>query len=248
MVPASLLFTGNEQLWWKEVVIRQKLAWMATDTKFNGDMPVTVLPERDGKLLAFIIAPTPDKEYGYLAAQVCRQHLAADTLTFITDGHLPLGKQADVVAKQMEEGTWKAGAMQQACDNEKACERGLYTDCMNVNRVSADRHFFLTMTYKYLGKGSGQLEWTPENDYPPIGFFEGEDRLGGAIPDTLNSIIKLEPLHKQDEASQVLRRMGLDPARLSHDAKLRFFSKTGLMFLKVKKFTVYDFLDNPIKV
>lgn len=245
-VPESFLYTGEDGVWWRELVKRQKQLWMKTDTKFKGDMPACVLPEKEGKLLAFIIGPVPDKEYAFLAAKVCMESLGADTLTVITDGHIPLGKEMDVVRERLEKGTYRPGAMQDACDNEDACKAKRYTDCMSVHRVTKERQVIAIMTYSYNEKGDGLLTWTPEHDMV-MGGMEG-DAIGGTVPDTLNELIRIEPFYERPFGRNAAALLGIDPSRLTRTAKMKLFGDAGLRFLEAQDFTVFDFRTNPLVV
>jgi hypothetical protein len=140
--------------------------------------------------------------------------------------------------------------MQKACDEENACVRGLYSDCLTITYASAQETWIRNHSYSYEGnKGKQAVKWTPEHDYGGGNLIVSgmpNVRIGGRVADTLHGILKLEPLKKIPPG--LLEMMDIDPRRISLRMRRELLRQSAFSSLRSHGFKVTDFSDNPMVV
>jgi hypothetical protein len=247
-IPPALLYTGDSA-WWLDVARKQKNEWLKTG-KFKGDMPSLILPMRYGRLLSYVLAPSIDREYMMMGTAVCCQALEPDSLIAVMDGHIPIGANKLTMAEKVARGEYQRGDMQRACDNENACERGLYSDCMIVLRYTPEGGMTINnMTYRYDEKGTGKIEWTPEHDEARSMV---DNKFTGELFEHFTHYIQ-RPHYVDDPAGAALVMVAghltpHDLIPLTRKEQKRLLTETALKFLQKQGFTVYDFRERPLKV
>lgn len=219
---------------WLEQAKSQKQAWVhATD---QGDVPPTVLIEKDGIHLCTVIAEQVDKHLGLHAARLLKKAFDPDFMTIMLDAHMTLtdGKSKEEQKRLVEKYVGKPGSMQKACDEEGACSLGEITDCINVVRIDRKANIaFGVVSYDYHGKGT-TLKWT---DYGSImdEATEGKPMVSGLIPDTLREIMLNEkPLWEEPDLPDFMN-MG-DEEGISGEEKFHRIGRAILSVLIQQKF------------
>lgn len=243
--PLSLLATRENKPWWHEVIMRQKMEWMKSG-KFDGDMPPLILPLQQGKLLAYVLSDTLDRDMAIEGAIICRRMLAVDVVLTVTDGHMPIGDYADIVHQQVLAGTYRHGQMQRMCDNEDACRQKKLTDCMVVSRVSCDGSSVMqVLAYDY--EGEGGFQWTPQHNLMPEA---SNVRVGGYLANSLLRVMMSPPIADDDKRLALGLALGLEPRKLcaSLPARRQYLADLGIQFLRKRGYTVHDFCDDPMSV
>jgi hypothetical protein len=226
---------------WIDFAKKQK-KWMVDKTE-RGDIPPTVIVERDGVVLSIVMAPEVDKNLGLEAASICQAGFDPDAITMIMDAHIRTSslKEGQSAEEAMEEYHKKfPNGMQHACDNEGACELGEISDCLICHRITRDGNISLvTLPYSYHGKNGGQpFKWLDEDErYKDFGSLEGEN-VTGYIPDSLRQIMKTKPfVHEVAQLKEMADSLNFSPERVRFHA-----ARALLTILNSKKFLVIDLI------
>jgi hypothetical protein len=231
--------TGNTWENWIELAKHHKKMWVEITER--GDMPPTIIGERDGRVLCAVIAPQVDKYQGLQAAAMLRRGLAIDTLTMLLDAHIRTipKDQEDEFRKK-----YKHGDMQKACDEEGACELGIISDCLICHRIGQDGKIKMaSLTYSYHGKNGGvPFAWNDFGGRDADGLKSmSEDEEGnhveGNIPDALRQIIKLEPLVESGMVKGLASGLGMDK-----DKQLYHCARAIYSVLSMRGFFVMDYM------
>lgn len=168
----------------------ERVAQLADDA----DLRPTVFCERSGLLVAVVEAPAVDKEAALFAARVGAQGYGADGLTIILDAHIKLINPGEELPRP--------GELQRQCDEEGACDLGLISDTLIVQRLSIDGAAQIAiLPYKYHGSRT-VFHWTK---FP---FDESEMGFDGYVSDCLAEALAVASRH--DLATVLRLRFGLD--------------------------------------
>jgi len=230
---------------WIDFAKHQK-GW-AVDSTDRGDIPPTIIVERDGEILAIVISPEIDKRYGLQAASMCRVGFDPDALTMVVDAHIHESKRKEnqTLEEAQEEYHKKfPNGMQHACDTDGACATGEITDCLICHRIARDGKITLvTLPYSYHGKDGGvPFKWLDEDErYKSMGNMSESDegvRLEGLIPDSLREIMKMPSIL---ERMPQLKQMS--EAKDFTEERVRYHTARAIMaMMTAKKFLVADFV------
>lgn len=166
----------------EELVAEPQLAFGGA----GDDLPPVVEARRNGRQVAMAMAPVVNRDQGLVAAKVLADAFAADELWFVTDAHMSRDELNPLSGKP-----WAPGEMQRACDGEGACELGLITDCMMINRVDrALRHSLCLLPY-HVHHGEGTMRWVDDIEHRTTddeGF-----QVDGVVPGELESAMRITP-------------------------------------------------------
>ena len=215
----------------------------AVEATDRGDIPPTVIVERNGETLAVVIAPQIDKMLGLSAALMCRVGFDPDALTFVVDAHMHLASSKKDQSLEEAEKEFRSKypkGMQHACDNEQACATGEITDCLICHRITRDGQITLvTIPYSYHGKEGGvPFKWLDEDEkYKEFGK-ETSENIQGFIPDELRKIMK-QPcaLEKVPELKELSEKVKFS------DERVRFHTARAMIsVLTSQKYMVADFV------
>jgi hypothetical protein len=197
---------------WIEFVKDHK-SFFVKNTK-RGDVPPTVIAERNGEVFAIVVSPDVDKEMALRASAILRQG-GADSLTLILDAHVRSvnTKDGDEFLKN-----YKHGDMQRACDEEGACELGIISDCLICQRIDSSGKITLRiLPYDYHGEGT-EFKWKEETEQP-----EGV-QYDGYIVETLRKIMTEKSLADNVEVLKKGKESGFDKDRILYHAQRAVFS------------------------
>lgn len=230
---------------WVDFAKQQKT--LAVETTERGDIPPTVIVERDGEVLAVVISPQIQKELGLQAAAMCQAGFDPDALTMVVDAHIRhiVAKEGQTMEEAQEEYHKQfPKGMQHACDNEGACATGEIVDCLVCHRITRDGQItMVTLPYSYHGKDGGvPFEWLDEDErYKGMGnMSEGTEgvRLEGFIPDSLREIMKTPSIFEQmAELQEMADANDFTPERVRYHT-----ARAMMAAMAAKKYLVADFL------
>lgn len=217
---------------------------LAVEGTERGDILPTVIVERDGEVLAIVMAPEIDKRLGLQAAALCKAGFDPDSLVVIMDAHIHQGteKQGQSKEEAIEKFHEKfPNGMQHACDNEDACSLGEISDCLICHRITRDGEITLTtLPYSYHGKSAGvPFQWLDEDErYKDFGNLSGEE-LEGFIPDNLREIMKKTSFFEQmgDDLNEKIKTECYSPERVRYHT-----ARAIIAILNSKKFIVADLI------
>ena len=225
---------------------KQQKSW-AVDSTNRGDIPPTIIVERDGEVLAIVISPEIDKRYGLQAASMCQAGFDPDALTMVVDAHIHQGKRQE--GQTMEEAQEEyhkkfPKGMQHACDTEGACATGEITDCLVYHRITRDGKItMVTLPYSYHGKDGGvPFQWLDGDErYKDMGNMSETSegvRLEGFIPDSLREIMKSPSFFQQiPQLQEVAKANEFTPERVRYHT-----SRAIMAMMTAKKYMVADFV------
>lgn len=225
---------------WVDLAKAQKQ--MAVETTERGDITPTVIVEKDGKVMAIIVAPQVDKMLGLQAATMAQMGFNPDALTIIMDAHI---SNMDAKGKTAEEATAEfrkkyPKGMQAACDEEGACAAGEISDCLICHRIEKDGKIIMaTLPYNYHGKNGGvPFSWKEIKGFKGEMVDDGKDekhRMTGFIPDSLRKIMSAPSV--LDEIPQLAVFKDFSPERA------RFHTARAMLGLLMSQhFMVLDFV------
>jgi hypothetical protein len=230
---------------WVDFAKQQKT--LAVENTERGDIPPTVIVERDGEVLAVVISPQIQKELGLQAAAMCQSGFDPDALTMVVDAHIRhiVAKEGQTMEEAQEEYHKQfPKGMQHACDNEGACATGEIVDCLVCHRITRDGQItMVTLPYSYHGKDGGvPFEWLDEDErYKGMGdMSEGTEgvRLEGFIPDSLREIMKTPSIFEQmAELQEMAEANEFTPERVRYHT-----ARAMMAAMAAKKFLIADFL------
>lgn len=213
---------------------------IAVESMERGDLPPTVVVERDGELCAIVIASQIDKEKGIQAAVLCQTGFDPDALIMIMDAHVHTAQKVEgqTVEQAREEMAKKfpPGSMQKMCDEEGACETGLITDCLICHRIDRNGSIDLvTLPYSYHGKNGPPFVWLDQDPkYKEMTALK-DDQITGYIPNSLREIMKQPSLFENEEFLKMSNAFEFTPERR------RFHTARAIMsILKSQDFFVMD--------
>lgn len=207
------LFISKDKNWVD--FAKQHKGFFVENTK-RGDLPPTIIAERNGEVFAIVIASDIDKELAFKASHILRTGAGADALVLILDAHV-----RSVDAEKGDEflKNYKHGDMQRACDEEGACELGIISDCLICHRIDKDGNISMKiLPYSYHGKGT-DFKWTePDPKHETDGVhFEG------TVPDVLRKIMSEETFSDNEALMKTAREHGFDEERTwYHTARATF--------------------------
>lgn len=192
---------------WMTLAKSQKETWVATTKR--GDMPPTVIAERNGKPIIVLVAPQIDKYLGLQAAKMCRVGFCADAITLICDSHTinTKGKTKEQIEALHNKYAGKPGSMQKACDDEDACAHGEIIDVINAVHIdSKGMCSFSIAPYYYHGEDGPPFRWDEDDHWKNVTMVEDGDkvRLEGLIPDNLRAIMKEKTIMDAPEVRDVI--------------------------------------------
>lgn len=221
---------------------KQQKAW-AVEITDHGDIPPTVIVERDGKVLAIVVSPEINKQLGLKAAAMCQTGFDPDAITMVLDAHIHSGKVAEGQTNEeaIEEYHKKfPKGMQHACDNEGACDLGEISDCLICHRIDREGNItMVTLPYSYHGKSAGQpFKWLDEDErYKNMGELGGSS-LTGLIPDTLRDIMKMPPIFSSiPQLKELAEQSNFSPERVQYHA-----ARTMMGLMTSQNYMVADFV------
>lgn len=234
---------------WVEFAKRQKdHAVKNTD---RGDIPPTVIVERNGKVQAIVIAPQIDKRLGLQAAAMCQAGYDPDAITMVLDAHIGTmssGKRPDgekMTEEEIEAATaeWRKKypkGMQHACDNEDACATGDITDCLICHRINREGKItMVTLPYAYHGKDGPAFKWLDQDAKYKDMVGESPIELTGLIPDALREIMSHGNIIDQVPTIKELSNHFKDFS----EERIRFYIARAIIgLLASRHFAILDFL------
>jgi arginine repressor len=197
----------------KRVAKRHKKMWVETSDR--GDVPPTVFVEKDGQVVATIVAPQVDKHAGLHAAALARMGFDADALSIIMDAHTASVKAKEGATMEEAEAEFRKqyppGSMQKMCDEEGACERGDIVDVLLCQRIDRDGNFkMFLLPYSYHGKGGPEFKWLDK--HPAVEGFDPDaidnTKCKGFIPEALREIIAQKQFLDQEKIGELLKELG----------------------------------------
>lgn len=233
---------------------KQQKAWAVEQTD-RGDIPPTLIVERDGNVQAIVVAPEINKYMGLQAASMCKLGFDPDALTMVMDAHVHSGKvkEGQTPEEAQEEFRKKyPKGMQHACDEDGACATGDITDCLICHRITRDGSFSLvTLPYSYHGKDGPPFKWL-DDDPRYKGMCQGTegDKAGGdpdkkglqfkgLIPDNMREIMAQESI--LDQIPQ-LKEMAEKFNDFTPERTRYHTARAMMAMLSAKKFMVVDFV------
>lgn len=211
---------------WKEFARSQKEAWVETSDR--GDLHPTIVAERGGEVLGYVISPSVDRDQGLLAAQIMRATMDADAITAIFDAHMAQGKPGETEAELTKR--FPRGSMQKMCDEEGACDIGLITDVLLCYRITVDKKVTMTMLpYSYHGKGT-TFRWHEDKK------DDDDFKLArGYIPDVLSEIMSRPCFKDIPDGQELVKRFGFSPERAAFHT-----ARAGFKMLSDQGYLVFD--------
>lgn len=164
---------------------------MWVETTERGDLLPTTIVIRDGKIIAVVVAQQLDKDLGLKAARFGRTAFSADALVLACDAHCYVA--ASLKDYQEAKATWPDGLMQNACDQNGACDTDKrMSDCLSI--IFADKNGSVeiqSQTYDYHGKNGGiPFKWTEHPGQDAMKNSDG-DKLGGYMVNNMLAIMKM---------------------------------------------------------
>lgn len=187
----------------------------------RGDMNPTVIGIREGRAELLCIAPQLDKHEGLKAINLLRKAMGIDEVILMVDAHTMLtkGKTQEEIDRLYEKYVGKAGAMQQACDEEGACAKREIADCLCIHYLDKDKKFHMgSYPYDYHGKDGGvEFEWMEEHT---VEMLDSEVDFDVDDPERVKEM--RERLLKQDP-NKVPRPEGDPPKRSEGEGKVGGF-------------------------
>lgn len=212
---------------WIDFAKDQK-AFFVKNTK-RGDVPPTVIAERDGEVFAVVVGSEVDRDLALKASNMLRRG-GADALIIILDAHVRRvdSEKGDEFLKN-----YKHGDMQRACE-EGACELGLISDCLVCQRIDAEGKMTLKiLTYSYHGQGT-EFKWTPgvSDDYPEGAEFDGY------IVENLRKIMK-EPTFVDDKE---LMKKAKEAGFYDEDKMFYYTARSVFHLLSIDGYYLFDLL------
>lgn len=233
---------SNMQMWVD--FAKQQKQW-AVDSTNRGDIPPTIIVERNDEIIAVVISPEIDKRLGLQAAAMCHLGFDPDALIMVVDAHIHQGhvEEGQTVEEAQEAFRKKfPKGMQHACDNEDACAVGEISDCLICHRITRDGKITLvSLPYSYHGKDGGvPFQWLDDDErYKNLSsFFQNTDKdtLKGFIPDSLREIMNT-PFNNSPELDRLREVSNFSPERV------RFhISRAMISLLSAKDYIVADFI------
>lgn len=213
---------------WIDFAKDQK-AFFVKNTK-RGDVPPTVIAERDGEVFAVVVGSEVDRNLALKASSILRRG-GADALILILDAHVRRvdSENGDEFLKN-----YKHGDMQRACDEEGACELGIISDCLVCQRIDTEGNITLKiLTYSYHGEGT-EFKWTPgdKDEYPEGTTFDGY------IVENLQKIMK-EPTFADDK---LLMKKARDAGITDVDKIFYYTARSVFHLLNMDGYYLFDLL------
>lgn len=207
------LFAAKEKNW---VDFAKHHKNFFVETTKRGDLPPTIIAERNGEVFAIVIASDIDKELAFRASHILRTGAGADALVIILDAHV---RSVDTEKGDEFLKNYKHGDMQRACDEEGACELGIISDCLICHRIDQNGNISMKiLPYSYHGKGT-TFKWTePDPKHEADGVhFEG------VVPETLRKIMAEGTFQENEGLMNTAREHGFDEERIFyHTARASF--------------------------
>lgn len=237
---------------------KQQKSWAVEKTQ-RGDIPPTVIVERNGQVQAIVIAPQIDKYLGLQAAAMCHAGYDPDSITMVMDAHIGTmasGTKPDgekMSEKDIEEATaafrkkYPKG-MQAACDDEGACETGDITDCLICHRIDREGNIsMVTLPYAYHGKEGPPFKWLDQDPkYKDMltGSSEGDKglQLKGLIPDALREIMKSQSLMEHLQEVPSFKEVAEHFNDFSPERVQFHVIRAIISMMSAKKFMILDFV------
>jgi hypothetical protein len=224
------IFANSQDKNWVDFA-KQHKDFFVQNTK-RGDLPPTIIAERNGEVFAIVIASEIDKELAFQASHILRTGAGADSLVLILDAHV-----RSVDAEKGDEflKNYKHGDMQRACDEEGACELGIISDCLICHRIDSDGKISMKiLPYSYHGKGT-TFKWTdpdPKHDSEGIKFE-------GTVPDVLRKIMAEGTFATNEKLMGTAKEHGFSEDRIFyHTARATF------QILRERGFYLFDLLSS----
>lgn len=223
-------FTGDDKSW---IEFAKKHKDFFVQSTERGDVPPTIIAERNGKVFAIAVAPEVDKKFAFGASHLFRTGAAADALVLILDAHI---RKVDATQGDEFLENYKHGDMQRACDEEGACDAGVISDCLICHRIEKDGNITMkVLPYSYHGKGT-EFKWTNNDKYKEE---EMPDRVEGLIPDTLRKIMAETPYIATE--GNVLAKMS-NKIGFTEDRSQYHAARAVFHILMSQGFQLFDFL------
>lgn len=166
------------------------------------DLRPLLVFSRGGQTVAIVTTPDVDKEQGLAAARLGLSGYSADEVILILDAHMKL--------MQPGEDPPAPGELQRMCDQEGACELGLITDLVVVNRITRDgEQEMACVPYAYHGSGT-VFRWSGE-----VHTARGEE-IEGYITESLSDAM-IES-HRMNVVAAAVLALGISPAQARVEA------------------------------
>ena len=177
----------------------RKTWWMATQSE--GDMYPIVIGLTNGKPVIVATSPEQGKEHGLYAASLVMSAFMPEIVVVIADAHIDSVRSLSEFDKRYPRG------MQDACDDNYACETSSLSDCMLANIIAQEYTGVITMPYKYHDKSKRRVTWTDDRIHNSL--IDGSLLQGAMAEDLRDSLIQA-PLHNS-LMRMVARSLRLDP-------------------------------------
>lgn len=214
---------------------KQHKGFFVKNTK-RGDLPPTIIAERNGEVFVIVVASEIDKELAFHASHMLRHGAGADSLVLIFDAHF---RSIDPDKGDEFLKNYKHGDMQRACDEEGACELGIISDCLICHRINDKGEISMKiLPYSYHGKGT-TFKWT---DADPRYETEGV-KFDGVVPDVLRKIMSGRSRRDTFFENQGLMQTAKDHG-FGFDEERIFYhiARATFQVLREKGFYLFDLL------
>ena len=198
------------------------------------DLRPLLVFSRGGQTVAIVTTPDVDKEQGLAAARIGLGGYSADEVILILDAHMKL--------MQLGEEPPAPGELQRMCDQEGACELGLITDLVVVNRITHEGvQEMACVPYAYHGSGT-VFRWSGE-----IRTALGRE-VKGYIPESLFCAVL--DSRSVNVVAALVHAIGLSPGRARLEADEGTTEALRRLGCRVESFTgmievVSSFLESP---
>jgi hypothetical protein len=217
----------NNMQEWVDVVKTHKKSFL--NSAKGSNVPPTLFVEREGKLLAVLIAPGMDKELLFQAAAICRKGLAADAFVAMFDAHMATASVKDE-SEDSFINKYPPGSMQRMA-SEGACEKGLITECLVCHRITVDKKIaMVTVPYAEV---NGNIQWKDDIN---IINEDNDPALQGNIPHALRNIIGM-PTFMEDEQVQMMAKF----CHVEPEEQIKYTTRSALSVLANQGFHVADY-------
>lgn len=161
-----------------ESTIAMKEGAVKDSKRSTDDIVPTIFAWRDDKMVALIMPDQIDRDKGLHAVLLAAAGLSADVVTLTNDAHVTQSMTNPRTGER-----WGPGEMQQACDEDGACDVGLITDTLWTAAIGRDGAIVGHNAPYHVHKGKHTMTWV-KNDQA-MDERNTANRLTGIVPDAM---------------------------------------------------------------
>lgn len=190
----------------------------------RGDLPPTIIGERNGEVFAIVIAPQVDKKFAHQASYMLHHGAGADAIVLILDAHCRSFDANDENAKEFLE-NYKNGDMQRTRE-EKGDYESSISDCLICYRI--DDKGVISGTILPYSCIDGNLKWGDETKYK-------DAELSGSLCQAIQDIMNKESII--NDLLKVGREVGFSEEKIVYHS-----ARAAFQVLLDSKFYLFDML------